>query len=213
MIDTKRIGRNQAGRASHGQRNANRNDKSEHVPSDRRKTCLRERKHGTRIHRSTIPVLHHSIRAPAGRAPRINCAKQSQFAGGQTNDKPCLYGELWEKTPGCASAKTKPICRGGGWWAQPTLHEGLRRHCAKQSQFAEPGLLRRCASRNDRKGRGARRAKQSQFAGGQVNSNCSSEKGLRRNLWIGAARKTKPICRGGGWWAQPTLHKGPGGTS
>jgi hypothetical protein len=125
---------------------------------------------------SSVRLFHHSlrrsIRAPTGRKSRTNRAKQSQFAGGQTNDKPCLYGELWEKTPGCASAKTKPICRGGGWWAQPTLHEGLRRHCAKQSQFAEPGLLRRCASRNDRKGRGARRAKQSQFAAGRIDANC-----------------------------------------
>jgi len=91
-------------------------------------------------------------------------------------------------------------------------------------------LLRRSAPRNDIRGHGmslrAKRsnltpivgaradrtrhncAKQSQFAGGQVNSNCFSEKGLRRNLWISVARETKPICRGGGWWAQPTLHEG-----
>ena len=51
---------------------------------------------------------------------------------------------------------------------------------AKQSQFRDPRLPRRYATRNDMHRREVDHAKQSQFRWGQVKANCRSGKGYER---------------------------------
>jgi len=67
------------------------------------------------------------------------CAKQSQFAGGEMEAN-CLFGkEVWGKRADCGPWKTKPICGAGvvRRYAHVDGNSGPGR--AKRSQFAGPG--------------------------------------------------------------------------
>lgn len=99
------------------------------VPSNREKTCLRERKHGTRhhsnlpsfrypiipiFHRSIIPFFHHSIPRPLRPEPRTQVCET----------KPISRGQVCE---------TKPIC---GYAIVRNKANSPVPHRTKQSQLA-----------------------------------------------------------------------------
>lgn len=66
------------------------------------------------------------------------------------------------------------------------------------AQWLTPRLLRRSAPHNDKDGRGANYAKQSQFSGVPINANCCLGMGLGAKRSNRASAKTKPISRGTG---------------
>ncbi len=103
-------------------RRAPRNDMTTHVPPDGRKTCLRERRHGTRLR---------------GKAPRNGMTAVVPSDGGETCWRERRQGT---RSPVCSVPVRASSCRGGGpepkipRYSSPFPENALRRHYERRTK-------------------------------------------------------------------------------